>query len=105
MSQLSDRLREIVRTVKPRDEAAMPLQQLDQSVKPDQLAVEDLLECSLGGRWTHAKHCFVVERRTDAHEWYGDARVGDMAERIEDGEGQMPLDLIGAPATPPLLFF
>ncbi len=104
MSQLSDRLREIVRPQTGTGTASPP-HDLPRGVDRGELAVEDILERALGGRWTHSKHCFVVERRTEADEWYGDALVGDIAARIEDPARQNSLDLIGAPGARPFLFF
>jgi uncharacterized protein YprB with RNaseH-like and TPR domain len=60
----------------------------------------------LGGEWRHADggSCFVVERRWEPSAQHGRARIGDLAERLDDVRGDAALLAGGAPARAPFVF-
>jgi hypothetical protein len=65
------------------------------------------LEQILGGEWRDAdgRSCFVVERRWDPSAQHGRARIGDLAEGLDDVRGDAALFAGGAPARAPFVFF
>lgn len=65
------------------------------------------LEAALGGAWTEQQgiRCFVVERRYDAAQMYGRARVGDFATKIAECQADASLVTRGRTPTTPFVFF
>ena len=101
---LSDRLRGIVSAGRSAAASGAPLSPAAAPVLgADPLAIDDLP----GGGWHRrdGARCFVVEQRVGGEAAYGDARVGEIAERIARASAQAPLLTPGAPASPPFVFF
>ena len=101
MSSLADRIRGIV-TPSPEAQASRPA--WSAGLKP---CATGEIEAILGGEWRHADgcSCFVVERRWDPSAQHGRARIGDLAEGLDDVRGDAALFAGGAPARAPFVFF
>jgi len=101
LSSLADRIRGIV-TPSAVAQALRPAAHA--GLKP--CATSDISEI-LGGEWRHTegRSCFVVERRWDPSARHGRARIGDLAEGLDDVRGDAALFARGAPARAPFVFF
>ena len=96
MSELSDRLRGIIRPP-----VASGFSRTDHDVVP-RANPADIENC-LEGRWYG--HCFIVERRMAPSAKYGRATIGELAEMLRASAHEAPLVCGGASARPPFLFF
>src|SRR4051812_34830753 len=95
MSQLSDRLREIINPAP----AKAGHQPDDVVLRANPADIENCLE----GRWYG--HCFIVERRFPTTAKYGRMRMGELAQRLRESACEAPLLCNGAAARPPFVFF
>jgi uncharacterized protein len=104
LTSLADRIRGIV-TPSPVAQALRPAAHA--GLKSSATGEIGELEQILGGEWRHAdgRSCFVVERRWDPSAQYGRARIGDLAEGLDDVRGDAALFARGAPARAPFVFF
>ena len=96
MSELSDRLRGIIR---PPVASGFSRAEPDVVPRANPSDLENLLE----GRWYG--HCFIVERRMAPSAKYGRATIGDLAEKLSASAHEAPLVCGGASARPPFVFF
>ena len=99
MSELSDRLRGIIRPLGSGVASGFSRTEPDVVPRANPSDLENLLE----GRWYG--HCFIVERRMAPSAKYGRATIGDLAEKLSASAHEAPLVCGGASARPPFVFF